>query len=432
MAHAVNDVTGRSDDLFARARRVSPGGVHSPVRAFRGVGGTPRFMTGGAGARLRDVDGREYVDYCMAFGPLILGHADPGIRAAAENALARGWSLGTAEPYSLELAELIVARIPWVESIRFVNSGTEAVMSALRLARAATGRSKILKFEGCYHGHTDSMLLRAGSGLAEAPLPDSAGLAPDVIRETLVAPLDDETALEAIFTRQGQDIAAIIIEPLPANYGLLPQRAQFLREVARLARAHGALLILDEVISGFRLAFGGFAELSGIVPDLVTYGKVIGGGFPVGAYGGRRDLMEQVAPAGPVYQAGTLSANPVAMCAGLATLQRLADGTLYQRLEALGVRLEQGLRELPHVTLQRVGSIFWICYSRAGRPAATIRTLSGFPPDAAASFATLFHELLARGIYLAPSGFEVGFLSAAHTDTHIDQLIANVREHCNG
>jgi glutamate-1-semialdehyde 2,1-aminomutase len=280
-----------SELLFARARRVSPGGVHSPVRAFRSVGGTPRFMTGGAGAMLHDVDGRHYIDFCMAFGPLILGHACPEVRAAAEGALARGWSLGTAEPYSLELAELITSRVPWVECIRFVNSGTEAVMSALRVARAATQRSKILKFEGCYHGHTDSMLLRAGSGLADAPLPDSAGLAPDVVQETLVAPLDHEQELESMFARHRGEIAAVIIEPLPANYGLLPQRLEYLQSIARTAHAHGALLIFDEVISGFRLGFGGYAELSGVRPDLVTYGKVIGGGFPVGAYAGRRDLM---------------------------------------------------------------------------------------------------------------------------------------------
>jgi glutamate-1-semialdehyde 2,1-aminomutase len=414
--------SGRSEELFARARRVSPGGVHSPVRAFRGVGGTPRFMTGGAGALLRDVDGREYLDFCMAFGPLILGHADAGIRLAAETALARGWSLGTAEPYSLELAELITGHVPWVESIRFVNSGTEAVMSALRVARAATSRSKILKFEGCYHGHTDSMLLRAGSGLAEAPLPDSAGLAPDVVQQTLIAPLDDEAALEALMSRHGREIAAIIIEPLPANYGLLPQRREFLQAVARLARAHGALLIFDEVISGFRLSFQGYAGLSGIHPDLVTYGKVIGGGFPVGAYGGRRELMELVAPAGPVYQAGTLSANPLAMCAGLATLQRLADGSVYQRLEALGARLERGLGGVPGLAFQRAGSVFWICSSRAGSPATPIRTLKNLPADAGPSFAALFHPLLERGIYLAPSAYEVGFLSAAHTEAHVDTL----------
>lgn len=422
MVVGLSDGSSRSEELFLRARRVSPGGVHSPVRAFRGVGGTPRFMTGGAGASLRDVDGREYLDFCMAFGPLILGHADPGVRLAAETALARGWSLGTAEPYSLELAELITTRVPWVESIRFVNSGTEAVMSALRVARAATGRSKILKFEGCYHGHADSMLLRAGSGLAEAPLPDSAGLAPDVVQQTLIAPLDDEAALEALLARHAGEIAAIIIEPLPANYGLLPQRHEFLQAVARLARTHGALLIFDEVISGFRLSFQGYAGVSGIHPDLVTYGKVIGGGFPVGAYGGHRELMELVAPAGPVYQAGTLSANPLAMCAGLATLQRLADGRLYQQLEDLGARLERALSGVPGLAIQRAGSVFWICSSRSGSPRTPIRTPHGLPADAGASFAALFHPLLERGIYLAPSAYEVGFLSAAHTEAHIDTL----------
>jgi glutamate-1-semialdehyde 2,1-aminomutase len=391
--------------LFARARRVSPGGVHSPVRAFRGVGGTPRFMVGGQGAHLRDVDGREYIDFCMAFGPLILGHADPRVRAAAEAALARGWSLGTAEPYSLELAELITSRVPWVESIRFVNSGTEAVMSALRVARGATQRSRILKFEGCYHGHTDSMLLRAGSGLAEAPQPDSAGLAPDVVQETLIAPLDDIAALERLFAARGNEIAAVIIEPLPANYGLLPQRPEFLAALAQLARTHGALLIFD----------------------LVTYGKVIGGGFPVGAYGGRRELMELVAPAGPVYQAGTLSANPLAMSAGLAALQQLLDGRVYDRLEALGTRLDRALAGIPKLAVQRVGSIFWLCLSQQGRPATPMRTPTGFPADAASSFKAPFHALLGQGIYLAPSAFEVGFLSAAHTEAHIDALAAALR-----
>ena len=419
-----------SEALFARARRVSPGGVHSPVRAFRGVGGTPRFMTGGAGSRLRDVDGREYLDFCMAFGPLILGHGDASVRAAAAGALERGWSLGTAEPYSLELAEYITSRLPWVESIRFVNSGTEAVMSALRVARAATGRSKILKFEGCYHGHADAMLLKAGSGLAEAPVPDSAGLAPDVVQETLIAPLDDEAALEAMFAREGKHIAAAIIEPLPANYGLLPQRPEFLQRLAALARAHGALLIFDEVISGFRLGFQGYAGLSGIHPDLVTYGKVIGGGFPVGAYGGRRPLMELVAPAGPVYQAGTLSANPLAMCAGLATLKRLEDGRVYRQLESLGQRLQQGLGEARHLSLQRVGSIFWLRSggtAPAGKSLSPIRSLRAMPADAAAGFAPLFHRLLDEGIYLAPSAYEVGFLSAAHQEADIDRLLAALR-----
>ncbi len=417
----------RSEQLFARARRVSPGGVHSPVRAFRGVGGTPRFMQSAAGARLTDVDGRQYLDFCMAFGPLILGHADPGVRAAAAAALERGWSFGTAEPYSLELAELITSRVPWVESIRFVNSGTEAVMSALRVARAATGRSRILKFEGCYHGHADSMLLRAGSGLAEAPVPDSAGLPPEAVQETLVAPLDDLAALEAMFARHGRELAAVIIEPLPANYGLLPQRPEFLHALARLARMHGSVLIFDEVISGFRIGFQGYAGLCGIAPDLVTYGKVIGGGFPVGAYGGRRELMELVAPAGPVYQAGTLSANPLAMSAGLATLARLLDGTVYGQLEALGAQLESALSGLPQLAVQRVGSIFWLCRSAHGRPSTPIRTLQGFPSDASQAFAGPFHALLERGIYLAPSAFEVGFLSTAHQAADVDALAAALR-----
>jgi glutamate-1-semialdehyde 2,1-aminomutase len=412
----------RSDELFARARAVSPGGVHSPVRAFRSVGGTPRFMSGGRGARLVDVDGREYLDFCMAFGPLILGHQDPGVHAAVVAALQRGWSLGTAEPYSLELAELITARVPWVQSIRFVNSGTEAVMSALRVARAATGRARILKFEGCYHGHTDSMLLRAGSGLADAAVPDSAGLAPQVVEETLIGQLDDVAALEAMFRRHGGEIAAAIIEPLPANYGLLPQRREFLEALARLARGAGALLIFDEVISGFRVGLQGYAGSSGIRPDLVTYGKVIGGGFPVGAYGGRRELMELVAPAGPVYQAGTLSANPVAMCAGLAMLRRLEDGAVYARLEALGARLEAAVSGIPHLSMQRVGSVFWLCLTAHGRPPLPIRRTAAAPADASASYARVYHPLLEAGVYLAPSAWEVGFLSAAHAEADVDRL----------
>ncbi len=287
-----------SDSLFARSKLVSPGGVHSPVRAFKGVGGTPRFMTGGAGAFIRDVDGREILDFCMAFGPLILGHGNQKVRDAAVGAIDKGWSLGTCEPYSLALAEFITSRIPWVESIRFVNSGTEAVMSALRVARGATGRDRVLKFDGCYHGHTDAMLIRSGSGLAEAAEPDSAGLNKATVGGTLVVPLNDEAALEAVFAAHGDEIACAIIEPLPANYGLLPQRLEYLQLLQKLCRKHGALLLLDEVISGFRVGFQGCAGLFGIEPDLVTYGKVIGGGFPVGAYGGKRQYMELVAPAG--------------------------------------------------------------------------------------------------------------------------------------
>jgi glutamate-1-semialdehyde 2,1-aminomutase len=415
---------GYSDSLFERAKRVSPGGVHSPVRAFKGVGGTPRFMVGGSGAMIRDVDGRDHIDFCMAFGPLILGHNNQGVQQAAIEAIRRGWSLGTAEPYSLKLAEFITQRIPWVESIRFVNSGTEAVMSALRVARGATKREVILKFDGCYHGHADAMLIRSGSGLAEATEPDSAGLNRGVLDGTLVAQLDDEAGLDALFARHGNEIAAAIIEPLPANYGLLPQRIEFLRHLEKLCRRHGALLIFDEVISGFRLGFGGFAGVHGFEPDLVTYGKVIGGGFPVGAYGGKRQYMELVAPVGPVYQAGTLSANPVAMCAGLATLEQLADGAVYTKLEELGQLLEQQLAGLAGVTLQRAGSLFWLHLADNAGPIRSLKDLKSRP---GVPFGPVFHKLLDAGIYLAPSAFEVGFLSAAHSRDHIETLARELR-----
>jgi glutamate-1-semialdehyde 2,1-aminomutase len=417
-----------SESLFQRAKQVSPGGVHSPVRAFKGVGGTPRFMTGGQGALIRDVDGRELIDFCMAFGPLILGHGNSAVRNVAVAAIDKGWSLGTCEPYSLALAEFITQRIPWVQSVRFVNSGTEAVMSALRVARGATGRDKILKFDGCYHGHTDAMLIRSGSGLAEAAEPDSAGLDRATLGGTVVAPLNDEAALDAIFARHPGQIAAAIIEPLPANYGLLPQRLEYLKHLAALCRKHGTLLIFDEVISGFRVGFQGCAGRFGIEPDLVTYGKVIGGGFPVGAYGGKREFMELVAPAGPVYQAGTLSANPVAMCAGLATLEQLADGKVYADLETLGAELEQQLGAIPGVTVQRLGSVFWP-YLAAN--AAPIRSLAEMKSKPAAAFGPVFHRLLDAGIYLAPSAFEVGFLSTAHNRMHVGKLAASLRQALN-
>jgi glutamate-1-semialdehyde 2,1-aminomutase len=381
-------------------------------------------MTGGAGACIHDVDGREIVDFCMAFGPLILGHGNAAVKKAAVEAIDRGWSLGTAEPYSLALAEFITARIPWVESIRFVTSGTEAVMSALRVARGATRRDVILKFDGCYHGHADSMLIRSGSGLAEATEPDSAGIDKGTLGGTVVAPLDDEAALDAVFAKRGSEIAAVIIEPLPANYGLLPQRIEFLRHVATLCRRHGALLILDEVITGFRLGFTGAAGLYGIEPDLVTYGKVIGGGFPVGAYGGKRQYMELVAPVGPVYQAGTLSANPVAMCAGLAALEQLADGKVHAQLEKLGQELESQLGAIPGLTVQRVGSLFWLLLAAGAAP---VRSLADLKARAGRPFGPVFHKLLDAGIYLAPSAFEVGFLSAAHTSAHVAQLATQLR-----
>lgn len=408
-------------ELYRRASAVTPGGVHSPVRAFRHVGGRPFFTRRAQGAWLEDSEGRRLLDFCMAFGPLILGHAPAAVAEEVQRALRDGWSYGTAEPWSLELAELISARVPWAESVRFVNSGTEAVMSALRLARGATGRHKLLKFAGCYHGHADAMLIRAGSGLAGAGTADGAGVPPGVAADTLVAPLDDPEALEALFRRHGSELAAAIIEPLPANHGLLPQRPEFLRQLRDLCSRHDALLVFDEVITGFRLAFGGFAQVSGIVPDLVTYGKIIGGGFPVGAFAGPRDLMGHLAPVGPVYQAGTLSANPVAMRAGLATLRALADGGAYDTLERLGAALEQGARAAG-LHVQRVGSLFWL--PGAAALDATLRTPDAVTAQLTAGFADLFHRCLAGGVYLPPSPFEVGFLSLAHDAGDVGRLLA--------
>ena len=422
---AIPQLSERSSEaLFERALRVAPGGVHSPVRAFRSVGGTPVFFESAQGATLRSVEGREYLDFCQSFGPLILGHRDPEVTREVQEAIETAWSFGACEPYSLALAEWITARIPWVEKLRFVSSGTEAVMSALRVARAATGRRRILKFEGCYHGHVDGLLVKAGSGLAGIAAASSAGVSEEVAAETIVAPLDDEAQVERIFALYGaagdQGIAAVILEPLPANYGLLIQRREFLETVIRLARQHGSLVIFDEVISGFRVAMGGMAEVLGLVPDLVTYGKVVGGGFPVGCYGGRRELLDLVAPVGPVYQAGTLSANPVGMRAGLATLRKMEAVGAHAQLEAKSAQLadqvNEGLRQagLPF-EMTRFGSLFWL----RGATPDPIRTVPAIPEGHGAAFAKIFHRLLDRGIYLAPSGYEVGFVSLAHTEEQL-------------
>jgi glutamate-1-semialdehyde 2,1-aminomutase len=395
--------------------RVTPGGVHSPVRAFRSVGGSPIFFARGAGARLFEVGGGSYIDFCQSFGPLILGHADPDVARAAHEAVDDGWSFGACEPYSLQLAEWITHRLPWVERIRFVSSGTEAVMSALRVARAATGRSSVVKFEGCYHGHADAMLVQAGSGLAGRVAASSAGVPDGVLGDTLVARLDDDDEIARIFERSGSTIAAVIIEPLPANYGLLLQRPEWLAHLVRLCRNSGALLILDEVISGFRAGCGGMAQELGLTPDLVTYGKVIGGGFPVAAYAGRGDLMDLVAPVGPVYQAGTLSANPVGMRVGLATLSKMdaSDGwnALGGRTARFCAELRAGFAraDLPIDVVQHA-SIFWL-HRRSGH---IVRRIDGIPPTQGAWYRRLFHGALARGVYLPPSGFEVCFLSMAH------------------
>jgi glutamate-1-semialdehyde 2,1-aminomutase len=403
--------------LYARSLQVAPGGVHSPVRAFRSVGGLPIFISSASGACLTDVTGRQLIDFCQSFGPLVLGHRDPDVRDAAVAAVDDGWTFGCCEPYSLALAEWITGNVPMIDKIRFVSSGTEAVMSALRIARAATGRSRVLKFDGCYHGHTDGMLVRAGSGLAGLATPSSAGVSDAVAGETLVAPLDDDGALDRVFETRGREIAAAVIEPLPANYGLLPQREAFLHRLAGLCKNHGALLIFDEVISGFRVGKTGMAGALGITPDLVTYGKVIGAGFPVGAYAGRGELMDQVAPSGRVYQAGTLSANPVGMRAGLASLAKMdrIDGwaELDRRTARFCARLAEGFAGLSGaLDIVRVGSIFWI------RPhaAAPVRNPDRIPDNGPSWFSRFFHAAVERGVYLPPSVFEVGFVSMAHDD----------------
>lgn len=411
--------------LYARSLQVAPGGVHSPVRAFRSVGGLPIFMSSASGACLTDVTGRELIDFCQSFGPLVLGHRDPDVREAAVAAVDDGWTFGCCEPYSLALAEWITANVPMIDKIRFVSSGTEAVMSALRVARAATGRTRILKFDGCYHGHADGMLVRAGSGLAGLATPSSAGVSAAVADETLVVPLDDDGAMDRVFDARGAEIAAAVIEPLPANYGLLPQREAFLHRLAQHCRNSGALLIFDEVISGFRIGKTGMAGALGITPDLVTYGKVIGAGFPVGAYAGRSDLMDQVAPAGRVYQAGTLSANPVGMRAGLAALAKMdrLDGwaELDRRTSRFCGRLAEGFAGLKFaLDIVRVGSIFWI------RPhsASAVRNPDRIPGDSTAWFGRFFHAAVARGVYLPPSVYEVGFVSMAHDDHVLETAAA--------
>jgi glutamate-1-semialdehyde 2,1-aminomutase len=413
-----------SQELYDRALKTAPGGVHSPVRAFRSVGGTPVFFASADGARLTDVGGRSYIDFCMSFGPLILGHRHASVARAVHEAVDRGWSFGACEPYSLALAEWIIARVPWVQRLRFVSSGTEAVMSALRVARAFTNRSHVLKFEGCYHGHADQMLVKAGSGLAGRTAASSAGIAPETAAQTLVAPLDDELALDEIFRTSGHDLAAVILEPVPANYGLLPQRQEWLDRLRQLCREHHTLLIADEVITGFRCGLKGASETFALEPDLVCYGKVIGGGFPVACYGGRADLLDLVAPSGPVYQAGTLSANPVGMSAGLATLEQMHADTGWDVLEERTRRFVDALAARlvevdPDLEVVRHASMFWI-RKRADDP---IRRPDRIPGAQAEWYRDFFHAALSRGVYLPPSAYEVCFLSLAHDRATLDEAV---------
>ena len=426
------EVGSASARLFASAQRTIPGGVNSPVRAFRRVGGTPFFVDHAQDARLYDVDGRSYVDYVMSWGAILLGHAHPSIVRAVSEAAQRGTSYGAPSGGEVELAEHIVNAVPSVEMVRLVNSGTEATMSAVRLARAATGRDLILKFAGCYHGHADSFLVQAGSGVATLGLPDSPGVPQALARLTLSPPYNDVSALEAAFAEHGERIACIIVEPIIGNSGFIPPAEGFLHRLRAITERHGALLIFDEVMTGFRVAFGGAQERFGIRPDLTTLGKVIGGGLPVGAYGGRRDLMEQVAPAGPVYQAGTLSGNPLAMAAGTAQLLLLREERPYAHLEALARRLVDGVAGFA----AEAGLPFW--GGAAGGMfgwhfvAGPVRDFDAAARADTALFTRFFRGALRRGVFLPPSPFEAAFLSVAHSEADIDftleQLRAALRE----
>ena len=413
----------RSADLFDRARAVLPGGVNSPVRAFRAVGGTPFFVARAAGARLTDVDGRTYLDYVCSWGPLILGHAPPAVLEAIRAAIGRGWSYGAPCEAEVELAEAVRQRMPSLEMVRFVNSGTEATMSAVRLARAATKRHVILKFEGCYHGHADSFLVKAGSGVATLGLPDSPGVPSALAALTLTVPFNDVVAVEAVFRHRGHEIAAVIVEPYVGNAGFIAPDPEFHPALRALCDRAGALLIFDEVMTGFRVAPGGAQERLGVRPDLTTLGKIIGGGFPVGAYGGRTDLMRLVAPEGAVYQAGTLSGNPVAMSAGLATLRETEQPGFYETLERRTARLVAGIRDAARrhgvpASAEHAGSL-WGTYFTAG----PVRNFTEAQRSDTALFARWHRAALERGIFLAPSAFEAGFVSSAHTDADIADTV---------
>jgi glutamate-1-semialdehyde 2,1-aminomutase len=426
---ASNKSTARSKALYERAVRVIPGGVSSPVRAFRAVGGTPNFIARGKGQHVTDADGNTYLDFVNSWGALILGHAHPKVVAAITAAAENGTTFGAPCAGEVELAERIVASYKALEQVRFVSSGTEAVMSAIRLARACTGRDLIVKFSGCYHGHADHLLVAAGSGLATFGKPSSAGVPEAFTACTRVLPLDDESAVEALFAKEGSKIAAVIIEPVPANHGLLLQRQEFLQTLRRITSQHGTLLIFDEVISGFRLARGGVSELTGIVPDMATFGKVIGGGMPVGAFGGPRKIMARLAPDGDTYQAGTLSGNPVAMASGIATLDLLTEQNGWQKLEALGAELETLLQPVLDeagfpVHLVRAGSLFWMSFHDKAAP----RNAAAMSEAATQRFGALFHAMLDRGVYLPPSAYEACFLSLAHTSADMHRFTEALSE----
>ena len=413
----------RSEQLFAEALKYIPGGVNSPVRAFRAVGGRPFFVDKAKGARVWDVDGNEYIDYVGTWGPAILGHAHPKIIQAVQAAAANGTSFGIPNPFEVRMAQLICAMVPSVQKVRMCNSGTEATMSAIRLARGFTRRDKLIKFEGCYHGHADSLLVKAGSGALTFGHPDSAGVPAAFTQHTIVLPYNDSAAVSATFAANQNQIAGIILEAVPGNAGLYLPKPGYLEFLREITRTEGALLIFDEVMTGFRLAKGGAQEKFGITPDLSCFGKVIGGGLPVGAFGGRAEIMDYLAPLGPVYQAGTLSGNPLAMAAGLAALEELSQGDAYRRLEQLGEQLETGMRDAAKsagvpVQFNRCGSMF--CGYFAPEP---VHNLADAMKSDRERFKKYFHGMLESGVYLAPSQFEAGFLSSAHTEAAIELTV---------
>jgi glutamate-1-semialdehyde 2,1-aminomutase len=418
----------RNETLFEQSQKVIPGGVNSPVRAFRGVGGTPVFFSRALGARVWDADGREYIDYVGSWGPAILGHAHPGTVKAVQEAATRGLSFGAPSEAELEIAELIVKLVPSIEKVRLVSSGTEATMSAIRLARGFTGRSKIIKFEGCYHGHADFLLVKAGSGALTFGNPTSAGVPPETAAQTLVLDYNDVAGLERTFAEIGDEIACIIVEPFAGNMNLVKPSAEFMAAMRRLCDTHGALLIFDEVMTGFRVDLGCAQKLLGIKPDLTTLGKVIGGGMPVGAFGGRAEVMDKLAPQGPVYQAGTLSGNPVSVAAGMATLQAISEPGFHARLAASTKKLVDGLAAAAReagVTFcaDSVGGMFGLYF--AATPPTSFAEVMRCDKE---KFNRFFHAMLDHGVYLAPSAFEAGFVSAAHTDADIGATIAAARE----
>jgi glutamate-1-semialdehyde 2,1-aminomutase len=419
---------GASAAGFEAARKVIPGGVNSPVRAFGGVGGTPVFMASGLGCRLTDVDGNSYVDYVGSWGPLILGHAAPEVVAAVEAAAEKGSSFGAPTLAETRLAQLIVEAVPSVEKVRLVNSGTEATMSAVRLARAFTRRDAIVKFEGCYHGHADGLLVAAGSGAMTFGIPASPGVPADFARHTLVLPYNHTDAVRELCSARGKEIAAIIVEPIAGNMGLVPPRPGFLDGLREVTRKHGILLIFDEVITGFRAAWGGAQALYGVTPDLTTLGKIIGGGLPVGGYGGRAEIMDHMAPTGATYQAGTLSGNPIAVAAGIATLERLKDGAVYKRINSLCERLCRGLADAAgeaRVPTYGTGVQSMFCTFFCEGP---VWNYADAKKSDTRRYAAFFHDMLERGFYFAPSQFETGFVSAAHAEADIDATVEAARE----